>query len=98
METLEGITSVFLDSMVFLGFFFGEKMDNSDGKRHILLHCCHVVWDWDEGYTTKTKNMGEKPPNPAIFLDSASLLEVFSGENRKFHWKRPHFFCGSRQG
>lgn len=97
METLEGKTSVFLDSVVFLGFFFfWEKMDNSDGKRHILLHCYHVVWDWDEGYTTKTKNMGEKPANPAIFLDSASLLEFFSGENWKFHWKRPHFFCGSR--
>lgn len=74
---------------------FWEKMDNSDGKRRIFLHCCCMVLDWDEGYTTKTKNTGEKPPNPAIFLDSTSLLEVFWGRKQEIPLEKATFFVVS---
>lgn len=70
-------------------------MDNSDGKRHIFLHFCHMVLDRDEGYTTKTKNTGEKPPNPAIFLDSTSLLEVFWGRKQEIPLEKATFFVVS---
>lgn len=70
-------------------------MDNSDGKHHIFLHFCHMVLDRDEGYTTKTKNTGEKPPNPAIFLDSTSLLEVFWGRKQEIPLEKATFFVVS---
>lgn len=54
-----------------------------------------MVLDRDEGYTTKTKNVGEKPPNPATFLDSTSLLEVFWGRKQEIPLEKATFFVVS---